>query len=76
MPGNGNEGFASLPEYSHDAGRRARDHSVMTAVVEAEGLTKYYGERRGLEDLTLDIRPGEVFGYLGPNGAGKPDIGL
>ncbi|MET9344669.1 ABC transporter ATP-binding protein [Nonomuraea sp. NPDC003804] len=43
----------------------------MTAVVEAEGLTKYYGERRGLEDLTLDIRPGEVFGYLGPNGAGK-----
>ncbi|MFD1929873.1 MULTISPECIES: ABC transporter ATP-binding protein [Nonomuraea] len=43
----------------------------MTAVVEAEGLTKYYGDRRGLEDLTLDIRPGEVFGYLGPNGAGK-----
>jgi ABC-2 type transport system ATP-binding protein len=43
----------------------------MTAVVEAEGLTKYYGRRRGLEDLTLDIRPGEIFGYLGPNGAGK-----
>ncbi|GGO78164.1 ABC transporter [Nonomuraea cavernae] len=37
----------------------------------AEGLTKYYGRRRGLEDLTLDIRPGEIFGYLGPNGAGK-----
>lgn len=43
----------------------------MTAVVQAEGLTKYYGERRGLEDLTLEIRPGEIFGYLGPNGAGK-----
>ncbi|MFB4293007.1 ATP-binding cassette domain-containing protein [Nonomuraea sp. ATR24] len=43
----------------------------MTAVVRAEGLTKYYGRRRGLEDLTLEIRPGEVFGYLGPNGAGK-----
>ena len=43
----------------------------MTAVVEAEGLTKYYGGRRGLEDLTLEIQPGEVFGYLGPNGAGK-----
>ncbi|MEV4892641.1 ABC transporter ATP-binding protein [Nonomuraea sp. NPDC055795] len=43
----------------------------MTAVVEAEGLTKYYRARRGLEDLTLEIRPGEVFGYLGPNGAGK-----
>ncbi|WP_113702032.1 ABC transporter ATP-binding protein [Nonomuraea lactucae] len=43
----------------------------MTAVVQAEGLTKYYGRRRGLEDLTLDIQPGEIFGYLGPNGAGK-----
>lgn len=46
-------------------------HFGMTAVVEAEGLTKFYGERRGLEDLTMEIRPGEVFGYLGPNGAGK-----
>lgn len=43
----------------------------MTAVVRAEGLTKYYGRRRGLEDLDLEIRPGEIFGYLGPNGAGK-----
>ncbi|MEO3809812.1 ABC transporter ATP-binding protein [Sphaerisporangium sp. B11E5] len=43
----------------------------MTAVVETEGLTKFYGARRGLEDLTMEIRPGEVFGYLGPNGSGK-----
>ncbi|MEO3862472.1 ABC transporter ATP-binding protein [Acrocarpospora sp. B8E8] len=43
----------------------------MTAVVEAEGLTKFYGQRRGLEDLDLAIQPGEVFGYLGPNGSGK-----
>ncbi|MEV0624973.1 ABC transporter ATP-binding protein [Nonomuraea wenchangensis] len=43
----------------------------MTAVVQAEGLTKYYGSRRGLADLTMEIQPGEVFGYLGPNGAGK-----
>ncbi|GGS91731.1 ABC transporter [Planobispora rosea] len=39
--------------------------------METEGLTKFYGKRRGLEDLDLEIRPGEVFGYLGPNGAGK-----
>lgn len=51
--------------------RRRRDDAGMTAAVQAEGLTKYYGDRRGLEDLTLGIRPGEVFGYLGPNGAGK-----
>ncbi|MER7504636.1 ABC transporter ATP-binding protein [Nonomuraea pusilla] len=43
----------------------------MTAVVRAEGLTKYYRGRRGLEDLTLEIQAGEIFGYLGPNGAGK-----
>ncbi|MEV7011370.1 ABC transporter ATP-binding protein [Streptosporangium sp. NPDC051022] len=43
----------------------------MTEVVETEGLTKFYGERRGLEDVDLRIHPGEVFGYLGPNGAGK-----
>ena len=34
-------------------------------------LTKFYGKDRGIEDITLDIEPGEVFGFLGPNGAGK-----
>ena len=36
-----------------------------------QGLTKFYGSQRGVEDLTLDVKPGEVFGFLGPNGAGK-----
>ena len=35
------------------------------------GLTKFYGDQRGIEDLDLDVRPEEVFGVLGPNGAGK-----
>jgi ABC-2 type transport system ATP-binding protein len=39
--------------------------------IETESLTKYYGRQRGVEDLTLGIGPGEVFGFLGPNGAGK-----
>jgi ABC-2 type transport system ATP-binding protein len=43
----------------------------MSEVVEAVGLTKFYGPHRGLEDLTLSVTAGEVFGYLGPNGAGK-----
>jgi ABC-2 type transport system ATP-binding protein len=34
-------------------------------------LTKDYGAGRGLFDLALEVRAGEVFGYLGPNGAGK-----
>lgn len=41
------------------------------ASIEVDGLTKYYGETRGIERLTLSVREGEVFGYLGPNGAGK-----
>ena len=42
----------------------------MKAVV-TEGLTKDYGNGRGLFDLDLEVREGEVFGFLGPNGAGK-----
>jgi ABC-2 type transport system ATP-binding protein len=41
------------------------------AAVETSGLTKFYGARRGVEDLDLRIEQGEVFGFLGPNGAGK-----
>lgn len=41
------------------------------AVIETRGLTKRYGSARGIEDVTLSVEPGEVFGFLGPNGAGK-----
>ena len=41
------------------------------AAVRAEGLTKRFGERTAVEDLTFDVAPGEIFGFLGPNGAGK-----
>ena len=41
------------------------------SVIHTEGLTKFYGRHRGLVDLSLEVRPGEVVGYLGPNGAGK-----
>jgi len=39
--------------------------------IQAEGLTKRYGETLALDGLDLSIEPGEVYGYLGPNGAGK-----
>ena len=39
--------------------------------IETEGLRKVYGRFVALEDLTLRVAPGEVFGFLGPNGAGK-----
>ena len=39
--------------------------------IRTEGLSKYYGSVRALEDLDLEVAEGEVVGYLGPNGAGK-----
>ena len=36
-----------------------------------EHLTKTYGEKKAVDDLSLHIRPGEVFGFIGHNGAGK-----
>jgi len=43
----------------------------MTAAIRAEGLTKYYGAVIGIEDVSLDVARGEVYGFLGANGAGK-----
>lgn len=44
---------------------------MQEAAIVTEGLTKYYGRNRGVEDLHLRVERGEVFGFLGPNGAGK-----
>ncbi len=43
----------------------------MSAVIEARGLTKRYGDTVAVDGLDLEIGRGEVFGLLGPNGAGK-----
>jgi ABC-2 type transport system ATP-binding protein len=40
-------------------------------MIEAHGLTKCYGERAAVTDLSFTVRPGMVTGFLGPNGAGK-----
>ncbi|MBV8990521.1 MAG: ABC transporter ATP-binding protein [Solirubrobacterales bacterium] len=41
------------------------------AALSAHGLSKRFGDRVAFEDVSLEIAPGEVFGFLGPNGAGK-----
>lgn len=43
----------------------------MAAIIEVEGLTKSYGNSRGIIDVSFRVEEGEVFGFLGPNGAGK-----
>jgi len=41
-------------------------------MIEARGLSKHYGDKLAVDDLSFTIRPGRVTGFLGPNGAGKP----
>ena len=43
----------------------------MENIIEVKNLTKDYGGNKGVFDISLDVRQGEVFGFLGPNGAGK-----
>jgi ABC-2 type transport system ATP-binding protein len=43
----------------------------MTAVVQAKGLSKRYGNTIALDNVNLDIQPGRIVGLVGPNGAGK-----
>ena len=40
-------------------------------MLQIQHLTKTYGEKKAVDDLSLHIRPGEIFGFIGHNGAGK-----
>ena len=42
----------------------------MPSIIEASSLTKSYGSRRGISDVTFTVEEGEVFGFLVPYGAG------
>jgi ABC-2 type transport system ATP-binding protein len=40
-------------------------------VIEINNLTKYYGDNLGIEDVSFNVKEGEILGFIGPNGAGK-----
>ena len=45
--------------------------TVLEYVLDVKNVTKYFGKRRILNGINLQVRPGEVMGFIGPNGAGK-----
>jgi len=40
-------------------------------ILELNHLKKYYGDKRGIEDVSIKLKKGEIYGFIGPNGAGK-----
>jgi len=44
---------------------------MQTPLISISNLTKYYGKTRGIENVSLEVSEGEIFGFIGPNGAGK-----
>ena len=43
----------------------------MNTILSIKNLTKFYGKTLAVNDLSLDLLEGEIFGFIGPNGAGK-----
>ena len=46
----------------------------MTPILQVQGVSKSFATVKAVRDVTLEVRPGEVFGLLGPNGAGKTTL--
>src|SRR4051794_29571608 len=48
-----------------------QSREILLPMIEIRNLTKRYGDFTAVDDISLDVARGEIFGFLGPNGAGK-----
>lgn len=44
---------------------------MSSIILELKKLKKYYGKKRGIEDVSIKLNKGDIYGFIGPNGAGK-----
>ena len=49
----------------------ARDLTISLSMISVQHITKRYGNHLAIEDVTFNVKRGEILGFLGPNGAGK-----
>ncbi len=63
--------MSTTPGRRKPANPPRRRRTFASAVIATKGLTKHFGPVKAVQDLDLEVRRGEIFGYLGPNGSGK-----
>ncbi|MDF2648565.1 MAG: transporter related, partial [Paenibacillus sp.] len=46
----------------------------MSGILEVKEITKLYSNRRGVNNVSLNVEKGDIYGFIGPNGAGKTTL--
>lgn len=62
---------AATPTVTWAAWGEESDHPALVPALELDQVSKSFGKREAVSQLSLEVQPGEIFGLLGPNGSGK-----